>query len=152
MSEPAEVGGFPMPGDLPNRQDVFNDESAKAAEVYYHGVGTDGDLGHYLFKAGMRHIGSVYLPAGFPCQLDVLDGGLMPHAAPKIEGEASLWWVAGWTILAFWDRSGGPRPSSNSAFVIRGDLGLGGAIEAAREAFPEVWDRMAFDVVLPSRP
>ncbi len=46
------------------------------------------------------------------------------------------------TILAFWDRSADHRPGSHSTFVLPGELGYESALLTAREAFPEVWERI----------
>lgn len=116
-----------------------------AGKVYYHGVGPDGRAGHSLWKPGQGW--SCKEPEGFPCKASSLDGCFLPPGQ-QVEGKASLWSVddGAWTILAFWDRSGDSRGNSNSAFVIRDDLGLRAAIEIARESFPEIWDRMNFEV------
>jgi hypothetical protein len=65
---------------------------------------------------------------------------------PQPEGVAQLTHHEGWTVVAFWDRSGDVRGGSNSAFLVRGTLGFDEVVRAARAAFPEVWARFAFKV------
>lgn len=117
-------------------------------EIYYHGVNLSGELGHYLFRPGMRSVNQHSLPGNFPCRPDALDGGLLPQNKDEIEGRVSWWRTQGWTILAFWDRSGDSRGNSNSAFVIRGEMFIDDALDLAKEAFPEVFARMKFEVEL----
>lgn len=65
------------------------------------------------------------------------------------EGRARLHHIDGWTVLAFWDRSVDDRFGSNSAFLLPGILSATEAHAAAKAAFPAVWDRFRFAVVLP---
>ena len=83
-----------------------------------------------------------------------IDGGFCPGAGPakrrvpyQVEGHAALHLVGGWTVLAFWDRSVDSRYGSNSAFVVKGPLSFSEMVSQARQAFPEVWRRFAFEVV-----
>lgn len=119
-------------------------------EIYCHGVGITGEGGHYLFNQKMWSISpysSKSLPEDFPCGVAHLDGCFLPPKGPQVEGVSSLWHVNDWAVLAFWDRSGDERGNSNSAFVIRGQMvGFVQACRIAREAFPEIWERMAFEV------
>jgi hypothetical protein len=46
-----------------------------------------------------------------------IDGGFCPQIEDAQSGEARIHHVEGWTVLAFWDRSGDSRPSSHSTFV-----------------------------------
>lgn len=114
-------------------------------EVFYHGVGLN-EAGHYLFEKGMRSVRGSLIPRDFPCPAGYLDSGFLTPGTSEVEGKAALWHVEGWTILAFWDRSGDSRGKSNSAFVIRGRHNLEDAIEHSRASFPEVWGRMTFEV------
>jgi hypothetical protein len=52
-----------------------------------------------------------------------------------------LW--RGWTIVAFWDRSGDPRGRCNSAFAVRGIFSFDAVMATAREAYPWVFERLA---------
>ena len=53
-----------------------------------------------------------------------IDGGLCCWLDTQTEGQALLTHGGGWTAIAFWDRSssGGARPYSNTAFIVRGTL------------------------------
>ena len=47
------------------------------------------------------------------------------------------------TCIAFWDRSVDSRPNSHSTFLLPGFLAFDEAVELARSAFPEVFERLA---------
>ena len=134
-------------------------------EVYYNGDSRPllHDGGHHLHDVQMRHAYRsprfdylAAIPNDFPVADErTLDGGYAPklaktggHLSDQPEGEAALHHVRGWTILAFWDRSGDSRGNSNSAFVIRGELDFDEAVAASRQAFPGIWARFTFAVTL----
>lgn len=58
------------------------------------------------------------------------------------QGLGRLHHVAGWTVLAFWDRSGDTRGSSNSAFLAEGELSFEEMRDLAQEHFPSIWTRI----------
>lgn len=111
-------------------------------------VGCCRRAGHYRFEPGMRSLpwlGALRL-GGIS-----LDGGFCPPGE-QVEGDAKLTWVEDddggpLTVLAFWDRSVDRRHGSNSTFVLPGVLDFGDALDAARDAFPEVFARYPFVVV-----
>lgn len=76
-----------------------------------------------------------------------LDGGLLKGKDLK-QGEAVVERRSGWTALSFWDRSVDSRGGSSSTFVFDADLEPEAALEAAREAFPPIFDRFTFPVTL----
>lgn len=76
-----------------------------------------------------------------------LDGGLLKGRS-HAEGEAVVEQRDGWTALSFWDRSVDSRPGSCSTFVFDAPLAPEEALAAAREAFPPVFERLEFEVVL----
>jgi hypothetical protein len=126
------------------------------SDVLFFGVWTH-DVGHYLYSVGGHRMRENHLPKDFPIRWQILDASLLPPGLPQVEGRAALWhfnaWTANsWTILSFWDRSGDSRMNSNSAFVLRGNWDLEGACRAARDAFPEIWGRFKFQVLLPGGP
>jgi hypothetical protein len=114
---------------------------------FYHGCGDD--TGHYLFEEGRGRLCAVNanIPSDFPVCLHILDAGLLPPNLPQEEGLATVAYVNGWTILAFWDRSVDKRGNSNSAFVLPGQiLNFATVLRLSRERFPWVFERIKFDV------
>lgn len=109
-------------------------------EPLYFGCHSATRIGHYMFSRGMRsyHDNLEWL--------QYLDGKLQPENK-NLEGVARLHHWNGVTVLAFWDSSADRRPASCSAFFLLGKLDFTQAVKAAREAFPEVWERFKFDVV-----
>ncbi|KKK59900.1 hypothetical protein LCGC14_3029730 [marine sediment metagenome] len=77
-----------------------------------------------------------------------LDGGFAPEGRPEVEGVARLHHVKGWTVLAFWDRSGDSRGKSNAAFLAEGGHSFDDLLAAARKQHPGIFQRFTFDVVL----
>ena len=117
------------------------------SDIYYFGVWSKNDLGHFLFKPGRRNSISIYnSPPGFPLEPRALDGGLLNPNERGVEGVASVWRGEGWTIVTFCDRSADTRPGCSSSFVCRGDLGLDEVMAKAREAFPSIVERFDFEI------
>lgn len=77
-----------------------------------------------------------------------LDGGLLTGSRYYTEGVARVAQRDGWTALSFWDQSVDSRPGSSSTFVFDALLTPEEALAAAREAFPPIFERFTFDVVL----
>lgn len=63
------------------------------------------------------------------------------------QGRARMHWFEGWSILAFWDRTGDHRGGSMSCFLASEILSFDELVAAAREAYPTIWKRFTFDVV-----
>lgn len=126
-----------------------------APEVYYFGCW--GGLGHYLWTPGGRTRNEERMPwslreldgslAGDPALADARRPG---HWSDQPEGVVRLHHRAGWTAIAFWDRSQDQRGNSNSAFLARGDLTGEEMIERFELSFPAVWQRITgrFPLVL----
>jgi hypothetical protein len=108
-----------------------------SGQVFYFGC--IGDVGHFVWNIHGQRVANTS-PWG-----DEVDGGLCP-AGKQVEGAASLHHEDGWTALAFWDRSVDSRPGSNSVFLIEGEYDFESAVEVAREAFPQIWQRFKFEV------
>ena len=113
-----------------------------------------GEPGHYLFNPR----GGMTPHATLPPQIrGRIDGGFCRAAPPgerwdgkkayEAEGLALLHHVEGWTILAFWDRSGDQRWGSHSTYLAKGEHDFAEMVRLAREAFPAVWARYGFEVV-----
>lgn len=120
--------------------------------LYYFGV-RPGRTGHYLYTPEWF----TPLRDGIPWSMIELDGGLCPgprddhrrvDAAHQHEGAAILHHRAlttiraPWSCLAWWDRTGDPRPNSNSALVAEGTCSSCVILDAARLAFPSVMARL----------
>lgn len=82
-----------------------------------------------------------------------LDGGYCPDQKKgEPQGLATLTHDKGWTVLAFWDRSGDDRFGSNSAFLVEGIFTFEEMVEQAQAAFPSIWTRFTFAVRLMEEP
>ncbi len=75
-----------------------------------------------------------------------VDGGLC-LGGPQVEGIALLHRRAGWTAVAFWDRSVDHRGNSCSVFLAEGEHDFDGVLGLAREFFPKVMGRFSFPIV-----
>lgn len=75
-----------------------------------------------------------------------LDGGLLEEAKiPDVaDGRCIVVRRHGWTVIAFWDRSGDSRGASNSAFMVSCDAPAEEILAAAREQWPEIFARPNF--------
>jgi len=105
------------------------------ATLYYHGC--LGQPGHYLYRPpGISSSRRKLTPFGWE-----LDGGYAPKGR-QVEGRARLVHDKGWTILAFWDRTGDTRGNSNSAFLIEGEHTFDEMVAMAQEHYPKVWKRI----------
>ena len=120
-------------------------------QPYYFGC--VGESGHYPFDVHYRRP-----PFAIYNVLQSFDGGskgdaILPKGFKKsleqVEGEAGLtyWKELDCTILAFWDRSVDDRLGSWSGFFLPGKIDdPTTAIETAKAAFPNIWQRFSFDV------
>lgn len=99
--------------------------------------------GHYYFRRGMQNArrDDSITPWGYS-----VDGGLFPKGARIAQGEAAVFHRDGWTALAFPDRSVDSRPGSWSVFCIPETLPFDEALVCARAAFPEVFERLTFEI------
>lgn len=105
--------------------------------------GCRSDLGHHLRHAQDGRL----LLHGQERWIISLDGSLPPRGKIQVEGLATLTYLHGYSILAFWDRSVNTRPGSNSIFLIPGELSFDQTVVMARTTFPMVWERFKFEVV-----
>lgn len=113
---------------------------AEITRVLYFGC--IGGAGHYLHDdRTRRHFRRD--AQGQPW--DAIDGSLCPPG-PQLEGRALVHHRDGWTALAFWDRSVDHRGNSNSAFFIDATVDFPDALQAAKDAWPEVFARFTFEV------
>jgi len=55
---------------------------------------------------------------------------------------AYLHHVAGWTVVAWWDRSEDDRHGSNAVFLAPGEHAFEAMLDLARKAFPREMERM----------
>ena len=117
------------------------------------------EYGHYLFGENLRSIDreqryELSLAKIFPkcdggfCPGMVGEGANQIYKVKQVEGEAALTHVAGWTVLAFWDRSQDTRGNSNSSFILKGTHDFDHMVKVAKEIFPALWKRFTFEVRL----
>ena len=111
-------------------------------ECYYFGYA--GHCGHVLIGGASSRYDYMMLSRALGRHLD---GGLCCGRDRQTEGQALLKHGGGWTAIAFWDRSGDPRPNSNTAFIVHGTLTFEQMIRVARHQHPLVWRRFTFPVV-----
>jgi len=102
-----------------------------------------------------------WLPGGFKVRavgahdrwLRNRDGMLPPSGVDEEQGACSLSHPYGvFTVLSFWDRSVDRRAGSHSDFALPGLLGFESAVAMAREYFPEVFERLGFELRLVDAP
>lgn len=111
--------------------------------------------GHWLHRpGGMRSSASVTQALEKAGIFPKVDGGFCPgmdgkrhHEVKQVEGHAKVTHYNGWTILAFWDRTGDKRDNSNSAFIEQGERTFNEMLAMAKKTFPQVWERFTFEVV-----
>lgn len=128
------------------------EQEAKAMKVYYFGYSPG--RGHGLMaddESPVRMSERRHMPRSLSEK--ELDTGYCPESSIQLQGAALLTQVDGWTVIAFWDRSGDGRLNSNSAFLAEGDHSFEQMCTLARERFPATWKRItdAFEVRLVRR-
>lgn len=102
--------------------------------------------GHYLHAVDGRQLRWAEGPWGY-----AIDGGLLDKRVAQVEGVAVVAQRDGWTAVSFWDRSVDKRQGSNAAFLVD-ELVTGEELLArARVAFPTIFARFTFPVVLTPR-
>lgn len=122
-------------------------------ETFYFGVrgARERDLGHFLWPPAL--VTTVHenppFQAAHPNWLrsNFLDGLYAPHDVKEQERVATLNHIGGWTVLAFWDRSGDKRGASNGAFILSGRLSFEAAVTRAEAAFPTICARFPTPLV-----
>lgn len=117
-------------------------------KLLYYGCPAPGSTrSHGLWAAGMKDASVHRATVQAVPWWQYLDGGFAPRGVEEEPGLATLTWTLDrFTVLAFWDRSGEDRYGCNSAFVARGQQTFDAMVAAAREQFPEVWQRLPFTV------
>lgn len=110
--------------------------------VLYFGCLRAGNRGHAWYAPGLRPLPSrswlsptlrAYIDAVFP-----------PDDTEQVEGRYTVSHAHGFTVVAWWDRSGDSRRASNSAFVSPGRWGGESVVRAGLEAFPSIAQRMGY--------
>lgn len=121
---------------VPEVEFPFNDYA------FYFGVWKPERLGHFLydFRGENAERG---LPKDFPLwRVPILDRGLLALGAKESDGKGQLCHIGGWTLFAFWDRTGDKRGGSNSVFIIKGRWSLSQVEAVARKRFPTIMARL----------
>lgn len=111
-------------------------------EPYYFGCWEE--CGHYTFHPTMRS--AKWCPA---VEWLMNHDGQLPPQDVSTQGLVQFRTWPGACTVAFWDYSVDSRGNSSSSFLLPRELGPEEALEAAREAFPAVFKRFTFKVVLP---
>lgn len=108
--------------------------------------GTWQKPGHYLWEPGMgaRRLGIDSAELGLPWPR--IDGVLDPQS--EVEGEAFIHHEAGWTAIAFANRTDDERPRSNSAFFIEEIVDFDRAMEIIDDHFGHLLECWPFKVRL----
>jgi hypothetical protein len=85
--------------------------------------------------------------ADIPVSHVEIDGGFCRERDPrKNEGRANMRRRGGWTIMSFWDRSVDVDLNASSNFILEGGYCFGEVVAITKRLFPEVWDRMDFEL------
>lgn len=123
------------------------------------GVWGRRDVGHFMYEPGGRQsdhwnsvgpfdgIDSQLAPVSRYGRLGFRGDGQNGHGDEYPNGVAALHHKDGWTALAFWDNTGDSRGNSNSNFFFDETLDFEAAVAAAREHFPELFERFNFEIV-----
>ena len=148
---PARLTGSDLDGPRRTRMHEPEDPLMPIAAYY---------MGSYGRGPGMRLYGSGMADAGAgPPRWPFGDGGVLDSTYAPVkpgvrrdeepQGRARITLVGGWTVLAFWDRTGpDKRGAINSTFVIEGTHSPHEALALATEYFPQVFERLHFEVSL----
>lgn len=121
-------------------------------KVFYFGC--HREAGHYFWVPGMQYAWGVVRLIPWRSVDPTLCPGADPdpnvyrRTRPEVEGEALLHHKDGWTALSFWDRSVDERGGCNSQFFAEGTHTFEEMLALAREHFPEVMKRFAFEIRL----
>lgn len=122
-------------------------------DAVYFGVRSPGK-GHYFYlpdyaepqRERFTPLPRELLAGGFDarwCRAQPLPASGHAHAGEtQTEGVVYLHHAHGWTIAAWWDRTGDSRPGSNAAVIVRGRVDYATAMARGREAFPREFARM----------
>lgn len=100
--------------------------------------------GHWLWDRDLQHVTGHQKM----CWVPLLDGVLPPQVGDRVQGRAVVHVIHGWTVLAFWDSSVDTRRGSNSFFMAQGVMTFSEIDLLSREAFPSVYARFGFPVLL----
>lgn len=109
------------------------------------------ERGHFLFSPSGTHVFSDH-QAQLPQRLQDhhLDSGYCrgvrsrrnPPDKEQVQGLARLHRVEGWTLIAFWDRSGDSRFASNSALLVFGEHTFEEMVGIFEKSYPKQWSRL----------
>lgn len=102
--------------------------------------------GHYVFRLKDGGLDSLGYDRNYRW-IVALDGILPPPQAHQVEGQATLSYVQGYSIIAFWDHSVDTRSNSNSVFLIPGKLEFDEVLGEARRMFPMIFERFEFEIM-----
>jgi hypothetical protein len=144
------------PGWVPRAFDGQPIEEIRRNPCYFHGrwPGGSGHSTHMKDGGSPTHWDMPPSPWGLPetSYRWLTDSMIYPVMGPtniygskdprEIEGVRHHAQKDGWTLVAWWDRSGDPRRGSVAAFAMSGTLTGDEAEARARADFPAVWARI----------
>lgn len=108
-----------------------------------HFFGCIGGPGHFFFAKNAPRIDYYQQPFGN------LDTGILEEqkVPERLDGTLAFAQKDGWTVISFWDRSGGDtRPACNAAFLIQEIIEKDELLELARQEWPEIFSRPGFPI------
>lgn len=111
-------------------------------KAYFFGC-SNREKGHYLYDTNFSKVDD--RKTSLPFKPSYLDGGFLQNIL-DVPGNARLFYIAGWTVLTFWDRSGDGRGNSNSSFVFNGIYNFDKMMQLALQIFPSIVNRFNFDI------
>lgn len=108
------------------------------SDMQFFGVWSKFLIGHFMFAAS---------GCALPRELHLvpeseLDAVFPPHLKGEPQTVPTLAYHRGCTILAMWDRSADNRGKGNAAFIRYGQFTLSEMMDAAREHFPSITERL----------
>lgn len=118
--------------------------------MYYFGCW--GCLGHYLYDSQQRSVNDDKSEIPHAWRRGALDGAFAPrrgsgrYSEEYPQGVAAHTSKDGWTLIAFWDRTGDSRGNSSSTFLAKGDFTFEQMVAMAKFEFPDLWKRFRFEV------
>lgn len=120
------------------------------SDIYYFGCREAGVAGHYLHEPGLQEVTGIYGRKSLRALTGIIDGLLLEACGVEEAQGRGVWTpLAGYMVLAWWDRTGDTRGGSNSAILLRyaGEVSWQEFVDRAKSAFPEIFARQKVPIV-----